>query len=367
MTVKDQALSFGAPLAVEGRSGCATGTGVDGLPGPMPDHILDVAYGFWRSKALLSAVELGLFTVLAEGPLSCEVLRARLELHSRGVRDFVDALVALGFLYRDAAGRYHNTPDADAFLDQKKPTYIGGLLEHLNLRHYHNWGRLTEALRSGTPQSQDLGAESYPGLYANSQVQQLFLSGMTAGSLIAAKAITTKFPWQRYQSFLDIGTAQGCAPVQIALAHPHLTGGGFDLPQVEPVFTAFVEEHGLANRLRFFAGDFFSDVLPAADVLIMGRILHNWAVPARKMLLRKAYQALPPGGVLIVYDPLIETSRGRDPHGLLSSLNMLIETEGGSEYTAEECIEWMREAGFTHLDDIPLGDMHTAVIGEKGR
>jgi hypothetical protein len=123
--------------------------------------------------------------------------------------------------------------------------------------------------------------------------------------------------------------------------------------------------YGLSHRLRFYPGDFFTDPLPAADVLVMGRILHNWDVPARKLLIRKAYRALPPGGALIVYDPLISDARRGDAHGLLSSLNMLIETKAGSEYTAAECIAWFRNAGFAATRIEPLDKLHTAVIGFK--
>jgi hypothetical protein len=196
-------------------------------------------------------------------------------------------------------------------------------------------------------------------------MQEIFLSGMTAGSLVAAQAIAVKFPWARFSTMLDIGTAQGGAAVEIARAHSHLIGRGFDLPPVEPIFTRYVERQGLSGRLRFHAGDFFSDPLPSADVLMMGRILHNWDLPTRKMLIAKAYGALPPGGALIVYDPLIDDDRSSDAHCLLSSLNMLIETSGGSEYTGADCKEWMRQAGFVEINTEPLGDMHTAIIAHK--
>jgi len=155
-------------------------------------------------------------------------------------------------------------------------------------------------------------------------------------------------------------------PVEIARAHPHLQGGGFDLPVVEKAYTAYVRNSGLGHRLRFHAGDFLNDPLPPADVLVMGRILHNWDLATRKLLLRKAHAALSGDGALIVYDPLINDGRTA-PHGLLSSLNMLLETAGGSEYTADECQHWMEEAGFTDLRTEPLGDMHSAVIGIKPR
>jgi predicted nicotinamide N-methyase len=352
----------GAPLAAEGR----TVAGGQGSEAATIDRILDAAYAFWRSKLLFSALELDLFTLLAEAPLDLATLAARAGLHRRGARDFLDALVALGFLRRDGEGRYGNAPDSDRWLDRNKSCWLGGLLLHLNARHYRNWDRLTQALRSGEPQSGALATGSYHALYADAATQTLFLHGMSAGSLLAARALAAKFPWTRYRTVIDIGTAEGCVPAEIARAHPHLQGGGFDLPAVEPAFVAYIRTNGLSERLRFYAGDFLADPLPPADVLVMGRILHNWDLATRKLLLRKAYQALSGAGALIVYDPLIDEGR-TTPHGLLSSLNMLLETAGGSEYTAAECRSWMEEAGFTDISIEPLGDMHSAVIGIKRR
>jgi SAM-dependent methyltransferase len=331
-----------------------------------PKRILQVAYAFWQSKALLSAVELDVFTTLGDGPLHLETLRRRVGIHERGARDFFDALVALGFLCRDEQGRYANHFDADRYLDRAKATFLGGVLEHLNKRHYRNWGQLTEALRTGTPQSGALGTGSYIALYEDNATQATFLKGMTAGSRMAARALALSFPWRNYQSIIDIGTAQGCVPVEIARANPHLVGGGFDLPAVEREFANYVHDHGLSDRLRFYPGDFFTDPMPKADVLVMGRILHNWDLPTRRLLLEKAYQALPPGGSLIIYDPMIDDER-LQAHALLSSLNMLIETVGGAEYTTAECKLWMAEAGFCEITTESLLDVHTAIIGFKGR
>ena len=115
---------------------------------PHPDHILQVGLGFWASKTLLSAVEMGLFTELAKHPEDLETLQGRLGLHPRSARDFLDALVALKFLER-RDGKYHNTPTTDFFLDKRKPSYIGGILEMANHRLYPFWGHLTTALRTG--------------------------------------------------------------------------------------------------------------------------------------------------------------------------------------------------------------------------
>jgi O-methyltransferase/methyltransferase family protein len=330
-----------------------------------PDRLLQIAFAFRSSKALLSAVELGVFAALKDGPLGLEALAPRIGIHCRGARDFFDALVSLGALDRDAGGRYHNAPDCACYLDPSGPAYVGDLLEYLNARVYGSWGLLTAALRSGKPQAGPSAVGGYAAFYKDQTQLESFLRGMTAGSLLPARALAAAFPWTDYRTIVDIGTAQGCVPVEIARAHPHLTGGGFDLPALASSFKSYVGKHGLGKRLKFYGGDFFHDPLPSADVLVMGRILHNWDVKTRKLLLRKAHAALPPGGVLIVCETLIDDARRGRAHGLLASLNMLIQTEGGSEFTGDECRRWMHAAGFGSVRIQPLGMFYSAAIAAK--
>src|SRR5688572_7473072 len=333
-----------------------------------PDSILQLGLGFWGAKTLLSAVELGVFTELAKGPLAERELSERLGLHPRAARDFLDALVALGMLDRDdAVGRYANTPQSDLFLDRNKPSYVGGLLEMANARLYRFWGSLTTALRTGGPQNESKagGGNPFDALYADPDRLRQFLASMTGISLGAARAIAATFPWGRYRTFVDVGCAQGGLPVQVALAHPHLSGGGFDLPAVQPVFEQYVGSFGLSGRLRFHAGSFFDDPVPSADVLVMGHILHDWDLPTKRMLLAKAYAALPSGGSLIVYDAVIDDDRRRNAFGLLMSLNMLIETPGGFDYTGAECRAWMSEAGFRETRVEHLAGPDSMVVGVK--
>ena len=331
-----------------------------------PDNIVQLGLGFWASKTLLSAVELGLFTELARGAMSAEHIGDRLGLHPRSLRDFLDALVSLRMLEREAGGLYSNTPEADAFLDRAKPTYVGGMLEMANARLYPFWGSLTEALRTGRPQNEARsGGNFFEALYADPARLEGFLSAMTGLSLGAARAIAQKFPWGNYRTFIDIGGAQGGLPVQVAAAHAHLEGGNFDLPSVGPVFEKYVALHGLGDRLRFYPGDFFADPLPSADVLVMGHILHDWNLEEKRALLRKAYDALPAGGALIVYEALIDDGRRENTTGLLMSLNMLIETPGGFDYTGEDCSRWMREAGFRETRVEHLAGPDSMVVGVK--
>ncbi len=330
-----------------------------------PDGILKLGLGFWGSKALLSAVELGVFTELARGPMDGETLRARLGLHRRAARDFFDALVALGMLQRND-GHYGNTPECDLFLDRAKPSYIGGLLEMANARLFKHWGNLTRGLKSGEPQNEVSQAEdSFAELYSDPARLKQFLSAMTGISMGTARALAQLFPWESFKTFLDVGGAQGCMSVQLALAHPHLTGGEFDLPVVRPIFEEYVESFKLAQRLRFYPGNFFDSPLPNADVIIMGHILHDWDLEQKRMLIGKAHDALPQGGALIIYEAVIDDDRRRNAFGLLMSLNMLIETKGGFDFTGADCRGWMHEAGFKETRVEPLCGPDSMVIGLK--
>lgn len=330
-----------------------------------PDAIMQLGLGFWGSKTLLSAIELGLFTELAKGALDAEAIQARLSLHPRSVRDFLDTLVALGMLQRKGR-RYANTPETNLFLDRNKPSYAGGMLEMCNERLYKFWGALTEGLRTGVPQNEvKEGGNFFAALYADPVRLEGFLKAMTGLSFGAARAIAKRFPWKQYNTFVDVGCAQGGVPVQVALAHPHLSGRGMDLPVVQPIFESYVREQGLERRLQFHPADFFTAPLPQADVIIMGHILHDWDLAEKRMLLKKAYEALPKGGALIVHETLIDDDRKTNALGLLMSLNMLIETPGGFDYTGKDCRGWMKEAGFRKSYVEPLAGPDSMVVGIK--
>jgi hypothetical protein len=328
-----------------------------------PDHIFKVAYAFREAKALLTAVELGVFTALADGPMEYERLRNWIGLHERGARDFLDSLVALGLLYRQEDGRYRNSAEADIYLTRSSPNYIGGLLDHLNTREYPHWMFLTRALQTGNPQFGDPSKGPYGGGYPYQGGAETFAA--MGGTLAIARALATRFPWRDCDTLVDIGSSEGCLPVQIAQFHWHITGGGFDRPSIGPIFNAYVNNHGLSQRLRFYPGDFCADPLPSANVLVMGHILHNWDLPTKKMLLAKAYAALPAGGALIVYDRLIEDDQKASTAGLLGSLNMLMMADGGFDYSAAECFGWMREAGFQRTRAERLTADESMVVGRK--
>ena len=281
-------------------------------------------------------------------------------------RDFLDALVSLKFLER-RDGRYYNTPSTDFFLDKRKPSYIGGILEMANHRLYPFWTHLTTALRTGLPQNETRNGSPNPfaAIYAEPARLKEFLKAMTGVSHGANLAIAHKFPWGKYRTVVDVGTAQGDLITQVALANPHIEGTGFDLPEVGPIFEEYVEANRISGRVKFLPGSFMEQALPKADVVMMGHILHDWNLEIKRMLVRKAYDALPNGGAYIVYESIIDDDRSDNAFGLLMSLNMLIETSDGFNYTGADCSRWMKEAGFSETRVERLIGPDSMVIGIK--
>ena len=236
-----------------------------------------------------------------------------------------------------------------------------------NRRLYPFWSHLTEALRTGRPQNEarDGSLSLFEALYAEPARLKEFLRAMTGLSRGANEAMARQFPWNTYRTFADIGTAQGDLAVQITAHNTHLQGIGFDLPEIAPIFEEYVQESGVAGRLRFQPGDFFKDPFPRVDAITMGHILHDWNLEVKEMLIRKAYEAVPDGGALIVYEAIIDDERRQNAFGLLMSLNMLIETQDGFDYTGADCIGWMKKAGFRETRAEALVGPDSMVVGIK--
>jgi O-methyltransferase/methyltransferase family protein len=335
-----------------------------------PEHILKIGMGFWASKTLLSAVELGLFTVLGGGGRTAPEIAEKLDLHERSRDDFLDALVSLGLLARDGDGTgaiYSNTPESALFLDQASPAYLGGILEMSSHRLYGFWGSLTEALHTGRPQSEiKTGAPSlFEGVYADPQGLEVFLAGMSGVQLGAFHALVRAVDFSDHSTFCDVGGADGTLAAILATAQPHLTGAVFDLPPVVPIAESKLSRAAVADRVTAVAGDFFTDELPPADVYIMGNVLHDWDEQQKQALIDKAYAGLPSGGMLIAIENVIDDARRVNTFGLLMSLNMLIELPGGFDYTGAQFDRWARTAGFARTEVRHLAGPTSAAIAYK--
>jgi hypothetical protein len=338
--------------------------------GPAPDYILQIGMGFWASKTLLSAVELDLFTVLGSTPMDGEEIGERVGLHTRSRADFLDALVSLGLLARDGDGphaRYANTAATAVFLDRRSPAYLGGLLDMANTRLYGFWANLTEALKTGQPQNETKadGGDFFAALYADEQRLDEFLhamQGIQTGNFVA---LLDRIDLSSVATLCDLGGANGIFSALAARRHPHLRAITFDLPAVQPIATRTLAAMGVADRVTAIGGDFFVDDLPRTDIVVMGNVLHDWDNYQKQALITKAYQALNDGGRLIAVENVIDDDRRENTFGLLMSLNMLIETPGGSDYTGAQFDLWCRHAGFTHTDIVPLAGPASAAIAHK--
>jgi precorrin-6B methylase 2 len=329
------------------------------------DRILSVGVSFWAARVLQVAVELDLFTTLEQAPLTAQQICKNLSLHPRAIEDFLDALVATKFLERHE-GLYRNGPEAAMYLVKGKPTYIGGVIELAGKRGYALWQNLPALLKTGEPQSEMKdGGDFYRELYQHPEHLKAFIKGMSGLSHEPIKALVEKFNWGQYRSFCDLGTAQGALPVAVMKAHPNLKASGFDLPPVAPIFEEYVAHNKLSDAIKFIPGNFLTEAVPQADVLVYGNILHGWNAEKKAWLVKHAYDGVNPGGALIIYETMIDDARQANVLGLLMSLNLRLETREGHDYTGQECKEWMAAAGFKNVTQQPLTASVSMICGYK--
>jgi len=286
-------------------------------------HIMQVGMGFWPAKVLLSAVELGVFTELGGVSKSGEELGKALGLHPRGIKDVFATLVALGLLQKAGRGSGAKSSNTEA------------------TAHY------------------------LETLYSEPSRLEEFMNAMQGLSLIHFRSFAEKFDFSPYQTLCDVGGANGCLSITIAEQHPHMRCTSFDLPVVEPIAKKAIESSGLQERVATAAGDFFKDPLPNADILTMGMILHDWNLDNKKMLIGKAYEALPEGGAFVVIENIIDDDRKENAFGLMMSLNMLIEFGDAFDFTGADFTSWCKEVGFKTTNIIPLGGPASAAVAFK--
>ena len=334
----------------------------------VPHHAVASSYGV--SKALLSAVGLGLFTRLADGPMTLGEVVAVFDLRPRPARDFLDLLVSTDLLERDGDGPgacYRNTPETSRYLDRNRPEYIGGIIEIWDRRNYRFWADLTEGLRTGRPQNEAkcAGTSFFETMFADPAQLEAFLGAMHGASIRNFQVLARAFPFDRYQSMADVGGADALLCREVAAAHPHLRCISFDVPPVSAIADRKIAGAGLSDRITAVSGNFFEDPLPSAQVITMGMILHDWNLEKKKLLVRKVFEALPEGGAFIAIESLIDDARRRNTFGLFMSLMMLIEFGDAFDFSAAEFRDWCREAGFSRFETIPLDGPSSAAVAYK--
>lgn len=335
-----------------------------------PEDLLEVGLGFMRSRTLLSAVELGVFTVLGDRSVRGPDLAREIGASERATYDLFDALVAMGILERDGLGGdavYRNSAASAAYLDRSRPEYVGGILEMAAGRLFGFWNDLTEALKTGRPQNEikHTGAPLFATLYEDPARLEQFMAGMRGVSATHFRSFAERFDFSRYATLCDVGGATALLSTLVAARHPHMACHSVDLPPVEPIARRYVSEAGLEDRVTVGSIDFFAEPLPRADVLTMGLILHDWNLENKKMLIAKAFDAVSDGGVFVAIEHLIDDERRENVYGLMMSLNMLVEFGDAFDFTGADFDGWCREAGFSRTEVIPLSKHASAAVAYK--
>lgn len=336
----------------------------------LPDRILSLGFGFFSSQTLLTATQMGVFTELGKHAATGPELGAKLGLHPRGLYDFLDALVALRLLNKQGVGPtaiYSNTPETAQFLDESSPTYVGGIFAMSGSRLYRFWGDLAEALRTGQPQSEvkHKGKPLFDEIFADEAKLRQFASAMSGLSKHNFDVFTDKFPFAHFKHHLDLGASTGILSKLAVTKHSHLRATAFDLPGVAAVTKEHVAAWGLEDRIAVVGGSFLTDPLPRADLITLGLILHDWNLEQKLQILRAAYDALEPGGALVVIENLIDDERRENAFGLLMSLNMLIEFGDAFDYSFADFTGWCKDIGFTRFEKLHIHGPCSAGIAYK--
>ena len=334
-----------------------------------PTPLMDLVTGFWSFKTFAAAVELDLFTRLAGGrTLTVADAGTELGLPSRPADLLLTACASLGLLERSGDG-YRNSGLAEEFLVRGKPYYFGGQVTYCDRRTYLPWHRIVDALRTDRPLTWDPDTQESMFTTADPQLLATFWEAMYSTSIFTARALAGAVDLAGRRRLLDVGGGSGAYPIELCRLHPGLTATVFDLPHVCEIAAGKADLAGLGDRIGTVAGDFLADAeLPGGhDVLLFSMILHDWDEPTNRMLLAKAHAALPPGGLVIVSELLLDADRTGPAPAALMGMNMLVETTGGRNYSDAEYTAWLDGAGFTGIRTVRFDapGANGAVLGHK--
>jgi ubiquinone/menaquinone biosynthesis C-methylase UbiE len=313
--------------------------------------LMQLATSFWAFKTLAVANDLNLFaTISAHGGMSAPELAGQLNIALRPADMLLAACASLGLL-RKENGRYVNSEMAEHFLIPGRRYYFGGFINMLDKRLYHGWDKLEQAIRTNRPTTWDPATQ--PSLFDGLDPVMLstFWEAMHSLSTLTARALGQAVDLRRFRHLLDVGGGSGAFDLELCHAYPQLHATVYDLAPVTEIAQAKAREAGLSGRVSAIAGNFFTDPeFPRGyDLMLFSMILHDWNEQQDRQLLRKAYTALQPGGAVLISELLMNDEKTGPPAAALMDINMLIETEGGRNYTAAEYAQWLQETGFTDI------------------
>jgi 3-hydroxy-5-methyl-1-naphthoate 3-O-methyltransferase len=311
--------------------------------------LMELVTSFWAFKTFAAAVELGVFTRLANGrALTLPQAAEELGIPERPADMFLAACSSLGLLVKDGDDRYRNSPLAEEFLVEGRPHYFGGLVRYCDHRGYPAWHRVLDGLREDRPLTWDPATHDSPFAAEDPVMLELFWEAMYAMSSSTARTVGEAYDFTGHRRLLDVGGGSAAYPIQLCQRYPHLTATVFDLPHVCPIAQSKIQAAGLEDRIGTVAGDFQTDehLPPGHDVILLSSILHDWDEATGRALLDKCFTALPSGGAIVISELLLNPERTGPPAAALMGMNMIVETVGGRNYSESEYVAWLTDTGF---------------------
>jgi ubiquinone/menaquinone biosynthesis C-methylase UbiE len=329
-----------------------SGTGTD-LPGRTEAAfsaapLMQLSAGFWAFKTFAAAVEIGLFTSLSGGQaMTVSEAAAGLRIHERPADMLLAACAAMGLLEKDG-DRYRNTPLSEEFLVEGHPRYFGGFVRFCDHREYPAWHHLVRAMRTNRPLTWDPATQESVFAAEDPVMMELFWEAMYSMSASTAQVLGERYDFSMHRRLLDVGGGWGVYPIQLCQRYAHLSATILDLAHVCAAAEQKIRAAGLSEVIGTVAGDFLADdPLPGGhDVILLGSILHDWDEDTGRQLLRKCWQALVPGGAILVCELLLNAERTGPLAAALMGMNMIVETEGGRNYSEADYMAWLADAGF---------------------
>jgi SAM-dependent methyltransferase len=309
---------------------------------------------FMKSRVILTAAELDIFTALDERPSGAAALASRLQLHERALTRILDCLVTFGLLAK-SEGLYRSSEDGRALSSRHPESVLPSLLHYSHL--WKNWSHLTEAVRLGENPHRERSKRR------EGDRLEAFIGTMeVVGRELSAK-LASAYDTGRFKSLLDIGAGAATYTIAFLKHNPRLSGVVFDLPEVIPLTERRLRAEGLLDRATLVAGDFYAGELPkGCDLALLSAIIHQNDPERNLELYRKVRRALEPGGVLLVRDHIMNEERTEPADGALFALNMLVCTDGGDTYTFEEIKEALLLAGFKRVEMVRYGEAMDCLV-----
>jgi ubiquinone/menaquinone biosynthesis C-methylase UbiE len=303
------------------------------------DDLMRVSRGYWESRAILTGVELGVFTNLGRRKLSAKVLAKRIGAVERGTELLLDCLAGMDVLVKSGSS-YAIAGPMIPHLTEGPESALGMLRHHAAL--WENWSRMTEVVRDGNP------APSKSSFRRGPEEARAFTMAMRAGALRLAPGVAAELNLKGRRHLLDLGGGPGVYAAHFARVNPDLRVTVVDLPDVALVGEEIREEYpDVKDRIGFLGTDFERDALPTdADSAFLSHVIHGQGEDEVRALFCRVADALPKKGLFIVRDFFTGHDRTTPPSASLFALNMLVNTTAGRTYSTREVAVWLKQAGF---------------------